>query len=299
MAFTIVTPDGVMQGVHRRLLDQYGDMVVAYRVRTMTPELAERIYVDGLVTDVPGRHISSWWIKRKVFDLGESLGLLLRHPSDDGFQETFTAAKGRSDPLLAEPGTLRNAYRTPNKTFALLHSSDDLLSMVYEASVFFEPGRIEELFDRPAVSAAEVGALRSYAAPAEMSRIEQYRLLYRVKRRLLIEIAADRPGVVEHLLPVYDAADAVVAENPGFLAETDAIAGLLKEEAGILGATADPARFAPASALACLRLLADFAAYPQLPFAQFAAVLEALGVPLSALELTALESLFFFYRPTA
>ncbi|RSM50889.1 hypothetical protein DMA12_01745 [Amycolatopsis balhimycina DSM 5908] len=316
-ALVVVPPDGLMQGVHRRLLDDHGEHVVAFRFRTLDQRLAERLYLDGLVTQAPERHIRSWWIKSKLFDLGEALVLLMRHPTDAGFQATLTAAKGASDPRLAKTGTYRAEYRTPNKTFGLLHSSDDMLSMLYEVSVLFEPEDLAQLLIRPHWDSAHRALVTGYESGVSVRRIESYRVLYRLKRRLLAEAAAAGALPVPLLEAVeenYRAALDVVADDPGHVPETTAVARLLSEErrllSGVLpypGALADTGsgelraavageeRAGVRTALACLRTLAEPAALRTAGFENLEFSLEALGIPLSALERTMLESLFFFY----
>lgn len=316
-ALLVVTPDGLMQGLHHRLLDEHGDHVVAFRFRTVGPRLAELLYQDGLVTRAPERHIRSWWIKRKVFDLGEALILLLRHPTDHSFQATITDAKGASDPLLAQPGSYRATYRTPNKTFGLLHSSDDLLSMLYETSVLFGTEALAHLLVRPYWGQTERAVVSGYESGVRVPRIESYRVLYRLKRRLLAELAAAGllpPALLVRADGIYRAALDVVDANPGHAAETEAVALLLAEEQGLLDgvsfSTAAPAGtgvgHVPAAgasaqcadawtALACLRMLADPAACRTADVENLESSLQALGIPLSALERTVLESLVFFY----
>ncbi|MGH3250062.1 MAG: nucleoside-diphosphate kinase [Trebonia sp.] len=316
-ALVVVPPDGLMQGAHRRLLDEYGEHVVAFRFRVLNQRLAERLYLDGLVTRAPGRHIRSWWIKSKLFDLGEAMVLLMRHPTDAGFQATITALKGASDPMLAQPGSYRAHYRTPNKTFGLLHSSDDLLSMLYEASVLFEPEELAQLLTRPHWDPAHRALLSGYEGGVSVRRIESYRVLYRLKRRLLAEPAA--AGVLpvpllEAIEENYLAALDVVAADPGHVQETMTVARLLEEERGLLdgvpahteasaGTPGGDVRTADAgqerarvqTALACLRTLADPVALRAAGFKNLEFSLGALGIPLTALERTVLESLFFFY----
>ncbi|MCX4911666.1 nucleoside-diphosphate kinase [Streptomyces sp. NBC_00878] len=288
-------------------MEEHGARVVAFCFRRIDQRLSERLYRDGLVMDVPGRHIRSWWIKSKVFELGESLVLLLRHPEDQRFQATITDSKGASDPLLARPGTYRETYRTPNKTFGLLHSSDDWLSMLYETSVLFEPTDLAELLVQEIWSPAVRVAVTSYEAGLPLHRIEQYRVLYRLKRRLLAELlttGAVPSSVLKDLEERYAAAARVVDENPGHVPETAKIELLLAEEREFLvqlplpdqpaGAVEVPAA---STALVCLRLLADPDACQQMRFEDFQAALAALGILPSTLELTALESLFFF-RPS-
>ncbi|WP_328472967.1 nucleoside-diphosphate kinase [Streptomyces sp. NBC_00448] len=308
-ALAVVPPDGLMQGVHQRLLGEHGEHVVAFRFRTLTPRLAERVYHDGLVTEVPGRHIRSWWIKRKVFDLGEALVLLLRHPTDPSFQQTVTTAKGASDPQLAQPGSYRADYRTPNKTFGLLHSSDDLLSMLYEASVLFEPRELSRLLAGPHWGPAERAVVSGYEAATTVPRIESYRVLYRLKRRLLAETAMEGllpPRVLEAADTLYRSAMNVVDADPGHGPETQAIARHLKQERDLLQDAAPPGGSVaqrsdecgrttePRTAFACLRMLAEPAAIDADGFTSLKSSLDALGIGLGPLERTVLESLFFF-----
>lgn len=298
-ALVVVPPDGLMQGVHRRLLDEYGEQVVAFRFRVLNQRLAERLYLDGLVTRAPGRHIRSWWIKSKLFSLGEAMVLLMRHPTDPRFQATITALKGASDPVLAKPGSYREHYRTPNKTFGLLHSSDDLLSMLYEASVLFEPEELAQLLARPHWDPAHRALVSGYEGGVSVRRIESYRVLYRLKRRLLAEPAAAGVLPVPQLEAIeenYRAALDVVAADPGHIQETVTVARLLEEERGLLdGVPARTAAPAVRTALACLRTLADPVALRAASFKNLEFSLGALGIPLTALERTVLESLFFFY----
>ncbi|MEU5464741.1 hypothetical protein ACH41C_32425 [Streptomyces althioticus] len=303
-ALAVVTPDGLAQGTHRRLLADLGAYVIAYRFRTLTQRDAERLYQDGLITRTSGRHITAWWIKKNVFDLGEALVLLLRHPVDTSFQTTVTKSKGASDPLMARPGTYRERYRTPNKTFALMHSSDDMISLLHEAAVLFDPTPPAELLGRPYWSEDLRAAVTGYRTTVELRRMEQYRALYRLKRRLLLELAgvgAVPHGVVGQLCALYDQAGDVVEQNPGFAAETEAVDRLLAEEAALLRSLAtcrEPSTtevdLAAAVALTCLRTLTTRGTVTPEVFSQMTALLSRIGIGLNQLETTLLESYFFF-----
>jgi hypothetical protein len=306
-ALAVITPDGLAQGVHRSVLADIGDHVIAYRFRPVSQRDAERLYQDGLTTGIPGRHIAAWWMKKNVFDLGEALVLLLRHPTDDSFQTTVTQAKGASDPRLARTGTYREMYRTPNKTFALMHSSDDMISLLHEAAVLFDPTPLAELLGRPCWTEDVRVAVSGYRSPVELRRMEQYRVLYRLKRRLLLELAgrsAVTGDFVGRLCALYDRASEVVAQNPGFVAETKAVNQLLEEERALLGDVpgpspvrsplADAADFTTAVAAACLRTLTTPGAVDPQEFSRLTALLGAMGIPLEQLEVTMLQSFFFF-----
>jgi nucleoside diphosphate kinase len=106
----------------------------------------------------------------------------------------------------------------------------------------------------------------------------------------------------------------VVAADPGHIQETVTVARLLEEERGLLDGAPSPTeasadtpggdvRTADAgderarvrTALACLRTLADPVALRTAGFKNLEFSLGALSIPLTALERTVLESLFFFY----
>ncbi|MFE0420122.1 hypothetical protein [Streptomyces tendae] len=307
-ALAVITPDGLAQGVHRRFLADLGTYVIAYRFRTLSQQDAERLYQDGLTTGVPGRHITAWWIKKCVFDLGEALVLLLRHPTDESFQTTVTRAKGASDPTLARAGTYREIYRTPNKTFALMHSSDDMISLLHEVGILFAPTSPAELLDRPPWNEIVRATVSGYRSTVELRRMEQYRALYRLKRRLLLELASRNNlpvSLVGRLSALYERAGEVIDSDPGFVAESEAVKLLLQEEHEVLDTlptpparnhSQDDEEFVTAVATAGLRTLTAQSAVSPEDFSRFTKLLSHVGISLDALETTLLESHFFF-RP--
>jgi len=307
MAFVVIMPDGLMQGVHQPFLEEYGKYVVAYRIRTLNQEDAERLYFDGLVTDNSCRHIKSWWIKNKLFELGESIGLLLYNPDEYNFHKLLTERKGASDPLIVRKGAMRYNYRTPNKTFGLLHSSDDLLSMLYEIDTYFEPDDLNDFLNfQDALISEKVSHLKEYFTYFHTARIEYYRVLYRVKSRIILGILSDarmHSGIVKYclqLLERYAEALRVVQLNPGYVQERSAISEVLAQEEQVMASmkrqTEQLNNYRLSTLVLCLATLTLEAKFREADYKMLEAVLESQGVILTQFEKTVLESTLFFYK---
>lgn len=307
LAFAVITPDGLMQGVHSELIDQYGPYIVTYRIRRLNQSEAERLYFDGLVTTDSRRHIKSWWIKSKLFDLGESIGLLFHNPHEHDFQKALTERKGASDPLIALPGTFRHQYRTPNKVFALFHSSDDWFAMLYELSVYFNPDDLERFLNvkDPAIG-EKLLRLRNYEPCWTLSRIETHRVLYRVKSRILLDLLAEpllpdditRDGLI--LLNHYENALTIIKNNPGFRAEGEELSTVIDQEITIVSRMASLAQQMGEEGLSmlvlCLAVLTFVENFREADYEGLEAMLRARGIPLTSFDKTVLESMMFFYE---
>lgn len=303
----VVTPDGLAQGVHRSVLERYGGAVRRYSLCNLPPARAELLYLDGLTATVPNRRIDSWWIKRATFDFGDCLGLLLVDDRIPGFHRTLTAEKGASDPLLAAPETLRSRFRVPNKTFGLLHTSDDMLAVLYEASIFFECDDIEHLLtSRDELIACKVPALECLGVANSSLRINYFRVLYDLKTRLLLRFLADPQSpraIADHCLilaRLYGDARVAAERSLAFREERAAVSRILDEEERVLGAlracSGDSSSPALARLLVYLLPLTRESHFHEVDFRSLWMALQADGIVLAERERVILESALFFYR---
>ncbi len=129
--FALVKPDGVRRGLVGEILTRFerkGLKIVAAKMLTVTPELAQRHYAEhqgkpfypGLV-----QHITS----------GPVVALALEGRSAIAVVRLLT---GTTNPQTAAPGTVRGDLAlaiTPN----LLHASDSPASAARELALYFTP----------------------------------------------------------------------------------------------------------------------------------------------------------------
>jgi nucleoside diphosphate kinase len=112
---------------------------------------AEQIYRKNK----PHGETLAWHVPDTVYLTGMSLGFLLTPASAQADFTTLKQLKGFSDPARNEAGSIRCDFRAPNKSLALLHTSDDPASSISEALTFFSPDELR------ASASGKMGALPS------------------------------------------------------------------------------------------------------------------------------------------
>ena len=110
-------------------------LLSTFRLKNLGPGIEDHAY---LLKSVPVRN---WRLLRRRFELGPSLVAILRKPGDSGAR-VLKALKGPSDPADVELDYLRLSMDNP--CFCRVHSSDDAVSAVQEAQIFFGAQRLRE-----------------------------------------------------------------------------------------------------------------------------------------------------------
>jgi nucleoside diphosphate kinase len=113
------------------------------RLKNISPGIEDYAY---LLKSVPVRN---WRLLRRRFELGPSLVAILRKPGESA-AGVLKALKGPSDPADVEPDYLRSSMDNP--CFCRVHSSDDTVSTVREAQIFFGAQRLRESLQNAGVS---------------------------------------------------------------------------------------------------------------------------------------------------
>lgn len=83
--------------------------------------------------------INDWYVRKKIFEIGPSIGLLVSYEGND-YQTVFekiASIKGTSNALKAPNGTIRKEFHGNNMIMNLIHSSDDPIATFREAELFF------------------------------------------------------------------------------------------------------------------------------------------------------------------
>lgn len=298
-ALVVVPADGILQGVHRDILARFGRFIISVRHLKLDDALAERFYSTGLTIRGSKVAITSWWIKKRVFDWGTgALIIIIRQPGSRDLVNRLLTLKGASDPMRARPNSLRHKYRTPSKSFGLLHSSDDWLSMLYELTVLIGWPSVARLHkvkqDRIAIE-----WLRQYELPFGIQRVNAHKVLYSLKQRLSLELfqdAAER-SVFSDLVQLYAEAVKLLGCNLPFRDERAVLGSLLERERTILSRFKPPSEdFERVIRWILLCALCDQCHFVKIEYAHLKALLLSVGIQLSQLEELLLESTLYFYE---
>jgi nucleoside diphosphate kinase len=150
-----------------------------FRVKNVDPGGEDYAH---LAKSVPVRN---WRLLRRRFELGPSFVAILRKPGDSA-AAALKALKGPSDPadLESESDYLRSSMDNP--CFCRIHSSDDTVSVVREAQIFFGAQRFNEAIRKEMgiplerlveVLYSNVPNLQEFRSPVVLLKIK-LRLLY-------------------------------------------------------------------------------------------------------------------------
>jgi hypothetical protein len=127
--------------------------------------------------------VRNWRLLRRRYELGPSLIAILRKPGQSA-AAALKSLKGPSDPADMESDYLRSSMDNP--CFCRLHSSDDTVSVVREAPIFFGAQRLGEAIQKDAsvtyerlveIIDANVPNSQEFRSPVVFLRIK-LRLLY-------------------------------------------------------------------------------------------------------------------------
>lgn len=293
-AFVILMPDGVLLGALELVLDFYEGRIVQVRRRKIDEWLAEAVYLEGLLTRDPKSNIRDWWIKRRSFELGESVGLLIRDRDDMDLQRTIMVKKGRSDPFLAIPGTLRAKLGAPNKTFAILHSSDDWFNMLREARIFFNKP-LEVILTAPTLTSIQLNGLYMSNSLVRVSALNQYDALILLKARLLGALDRDCSiSARNDLLELYWQNRSAQGTQTSARQALANFISLTKSELTIFRETKNPPGLNNLTIWALLRHLCQPNLWPLIPFGNVEALMTIIDVTLEPVETTLISSAYHF-----
>jgi len=140
--FCIVKPDGVASGLLLDISDWWSGK--GFQIDHVLPiwrpqeRNFEELYKFNLTLRNSQNQLGSWWMNRKVYTMGPSIGLLLSREGQAGAElyEAVAELKGASDPFVGRPGELRFDLGAPNATMNLFHCADDPISSVREYLIF-------------------------------------------------------------------------------------------------------------------------------------------------------------------
>ena len=128
----ICKPDAVERGLVGEILGRFerkGLRVVAAELRTLDADLLARHYSE---------HVGKGFYDDLVAFMGRSPALVAVVEGPDDTWRVVRAMMGATDPLKADPGTIRGDFGT-QVTENLVHGSDSAESARREVSLFF-PG---------------------------------------------------------------------------------------------------------------------------------------------------------------
>ena len=199
IGFMMLGPDATWDTTVLDIFKTYGIQILLCKIVTITDITAEKVYQKELLAG----KISSWWIKNKFFSLGPCFVALVGGSVPHNFSsfcDYLLSIKGASDPNIRAAGTIRDQYEVPNKAFGFMHSSDDIESAMYEASLFFENYEIERSIIEYPSSIHKFDASVKMAKYINIKRMEMNRsyvsAFYNLKTVLLQKLKA------ENILPI-------------------------------------------------------------------------------------------------
>lgn len=150
----LLKPDAIVSGKGPSIVSfiRRQDISVVDAIPICSPKefQFEELYKFNLTLRNSHNQIGSWWLNRKVYTMGPSLLLLVR---DDGGTGTtifgkIQSFKGSSDPHKAKPGQIRHEFKGTNMALNLVHTSDNLFSLVREYLIFSSLERLKLVTDR-------------------------------------------------------------------------------------------------------------------------------------------------------
>lgn len=165
ITFAIFGPEVILGFEYAEMLKQIyaaGLFVVDFRIGVLNEEEIESLYKyhvpDSLLSALEERAtgndsafllksvpVRNWRLLRRRYALGPSLVAMLRKPGGSA-SAALGALKGPSDAVDLESGYLRSGNDNP--CFCGIHSSDDSVSVVREAKIFFGEQRLREAIRR-------------------------------------------------------------------------------------------------------------------------------------------------------
>ncbi|WP_146179901.1 nucleoside-diphosphate kinase [Micromonospora sp. RP3T] len=166
LAFLLVRPDAVRQGLSWAILDELrreGLTPLEIGVVRPHPRQLEELYLSTQIRMAEAGQRPMWWYMPRYYELAPAVAVLLTGgPNETGAAERLTVLKGPANPAQTRPGQLRYRYRSQNMLMSIVHSSEDADSAIREACLFFGEQRVDEAISRrcPAVlDAAEIPAV--------------------------------------------------------------------------------------------------------------------------------------------
>lgn len=232
ICFVMFLQDAISQNAILDILEKYNLKILLYRIISISEEDAEGVYESDLVS----RRLYAWWIKRKIFNLGNTFVALVTCsdiPKEyKDIYDYLLCIKGASDPALSKKGTVRYEYRVSSKAFGFMHSSDDNISSLREALVFFSYDEIEKAVKNCLSDLYSYTPQKyDFRLKPENMQLNFYFLLYKIKNILLSNYAhLLSPELDMYLSRIYKGALCIIQRNLPFNEERKEISPLLMME---------------------------------------------------------------------
>lgn len=144
MGFMVVQGDSFYFNKAGKVIEYLRDKkfdIVDYEFKQVFSESdKEEMYLNNL-----NNKKNYWWFGKEVFELGPSLGIILRKTDSKNIFEDLTDLKGNADPLINKGQNIRNDLGAFCISYNLIHTSDNLSEMLRESSLFFSLQRLRKL----------------------------------------------------------------------------------------------------------------------------------------------------------
>ena len=152
LAFIILTPDSIYKqktkDIVEYICEKTGCKIIAAKLKYLDDFYIEELYKYTFQKKIMNNEQTFWWLMRKSFQNTPCLALILQsdHYSKDYFCETLLEMKGSYAIASDYKGeTIRDRFDALSRILAVMHSSDDILCLLREASLFFSEKELKEL----------------------------------------------------------------------------------------------------------------------------------------------------------
>lgn len=139
VALVVLKPDAVVQGLSSEIvafIEADGFRLIHSHLDFLTSDVRAAVYSDHI-----GKGRTNWEVGALLYTMGLSAFLLFEDTTPRPTMtapERVTRMKGAFIPRLANAGTLRGKFNAASPVFNLLHTSDDVPSMLREADACFQ-----------------------------------------------------------------------------------------------------------------------------------------------------------------
>lgn len=194
--FVMISPDGVIRGLTRGMLDRFAAAGFRPDGWRLTPVTSHRVDRMSELQQITASRVHRYRALDALFALGPALMVTLSDELGRPAEEFYAAAKtlkGDADPVRAKPGSIRHDFGAINIVLNLLHVSDSPAEAAMECSTLV--GGDRDLFHRGGLG--ELLDLLGAVAPETRGHAE---VLGAVRGRLLAAIWGDVGGPArEHI----------------------------------------------------------------------------------------------------
>lgn len=149
--FVLLAPDSVERGLVSAITDRIvteGFSVVRSRLVHVSSDRLDAAFGEPILTS---GEIFRYRLLDKVFEFGPSVAMVLRDRANrlDPYAY-FRTLKGATDPVVAEPGSIRHDFGGINVLLGLIHAADSAARSAFEANLVAP--ELGCLPDRPPIS---------------------------------------------------------------------------------------------------------------------------------------------------